>query len=311
MAIPEAINQKLIKELEVMGFPLARAARALHSSGNNNIEAAIDWIIHHEKDPDIDEMPRVSIELDVRSPEPLFITEEMITKAQQLRDCARKSTLEEKNSRREREKERIREGKELLEAKRTAEENERKRFLASRKADKDEEKRARERILQKLENDKLEMRHRFGLGMSPINPKTSRHTLPLAEENKSNMAAYSVAKAEKMRECLRSIKHKHKADQARVTRALETLLIYIGNVARNPDVEKFRRIRISNPAFQERVGALEGGMEFLQLCGFEMTEGTDFLYLPRDKMDMAVLHSAGIQLKSAVTNPYFGLLSHE
>lgn len=39
-------------------------------------------------------------------------------------------------------------------------------------------------------------------------------------------------------------------DDARVKRAFQTLLTYIGNVARNPDEEKFRKIRLSNQSFQ-------------------------------------------------------------
>lgn len=50
-------------------------------------------------------------------------------------------------------------------------------------------------------------------------------------------------------------------------------------------------------------------MEFLELCGFEMTEGDEFLYLPDDKVDMEILNTAGSALKSAMTNPFFGLLS--
>ncbi|PKI64813.1 hypothetical protein CRG98_014809 [Punica granatum] len=297
MAVPE-VNEKLLRELEAMGFPSARATRALQGSGNASIEAAIDWIIDHGNDPDVDEMPRVSIDLDVRSPEPCFVTEEMKKKARQLRP-------EEKNSPREREKERIRAGKELLEAERIAEEIERRRFLASRKAEKEEEKRARERVLQKLRNDKLERRQKLEVSSDSL--MSSKHTLPLGE-TKMNAHVYSAAKAEQMRECLRSIRRNHKGDDARVRRAFQTLLTYIGNVARNPEVEKFRRIRLSNPVFQERVGALEGGVEFLELCGFRKTEGLEFLFLPRDKVDMGVLHSAGSQLKSALTNPYFGLL---
>ncbi|OWM82894.1 hypothetical protein CDL15_Pgr005294 [Punica granatum] len=129
MAVPE-VNEKLLRELEAMGFPSARATRALQGSGNASIEAAIDWIIDHGNDPDVDEMPRVSIDLDVRSPEPCFVTEEMKKKARQLRDCARNNRPEEKNSPREREKERIRAGKELLEAERIAEEIERRRFFS-------------------------------------------------------------------------------------------------------------------------------------------------------------------------------------
>jgi len=50
-------------------------------------------------------------------------------------------------------------------------------------------------------------------------------------------------------------------------------------------------------------------MEFLELCGFERTEGDEFLYLPDDKVDMEILNTAGSELKSAMTNPFFGLLS--
>lgn len=58
---------------------------------------------------------------------------------------------------------------------------------------------------------------------------------------------------------------------------------------------------------QERVAKL-GGLKFLELCGFENIEGGEFLFLPRDKVDIAVLHSAGNELSSAINNPYFGVL---
>ncbi|KAI3418561.1 uncharacterized protein J3R85_013610 [Psidium guajava] len=56
-----------------------------------------------------------------------------------------------------------------------------------------------------------------------------------------------------MRECLRSLKRKHKS----------------------------------------RVGSLAGGVEFLELCGFEKIDDAKFLFLPRDKVDLAVLNLAG------------------
>lgn len=59
---------------------------------------------------------------------------------------------------------------------------------------------------------------------------------------------------------------------------------------------------------QDRVGSLRGGIEFLELCGFEKTEGGEFLFLPRDKADMALLNSAGSELNSAINNPFFGVL---
>ncbi|KAE8725885.1 Detected protein of unknown function [Hibiscus syriacus] len=83
----------------------------------------------------------------------------------------------------------------------------------------------------------------------------------------------------------------------RVKRAFQTLLIYIRNVAKSPDEEKFRKIRLGNPKFQERVGNLKGGIEFLELCGFERSEGNKFLVSPRDKVDIRLLNYAGSFVK--------------
>ncbi|KAI9079518.1 hypothetical protein K1719_038490 [Acacia pycnantha] len=85
---------------------------------------------------------------------------------------------------REGEKERIRIGKELLEAKRIEEENERKRLLALRKAEKEEERRAREKIRLKLEEDKAERRRR--LGLPPEEPSAPK-PLNVVEEKKGSL----------------------------------------------------------------------------------------------------------------------------
>lgn len=291
MVEPE-VDKELLKELEAMGFPVARATRALHYSGNASVEAAVNWVVDHENDPDIDEMPMVPVSSAGEASKPSLTPEEIKLKAQELRERARKKKEEEeRRMEREREKERIRIGKELLEAKRIEEENERKRILALRKAEKEEEKRAREKIRQKLEEDKAERRRR--LGLAPEDPATPKSSAPVVEEKKSMLPVRPATKVEQMRECLRSLKQNHKDDDAKVKRAFQTLLTYIGNVAKNPNEEKFRKIRLSNQTFQDRVGALKGGLEFLELCGFEKIEGGEFLFLPRDKVDMAVLNSAG------------------
>ncbi|XP_062023672.1 uncharacterized protein LOC133739869 isoform X3 [Rosa rugosa] len=295
MAVPR-VNKKLLQELESMGFPTARATRALHYSGNASLEACIDWIIDHENDPDIDQMPLDLLWLNCSSTH---------------RDQTRKKSKEEEKKlelqmEREREKERIRSGKELMEAKQILEDNERKRNIAFRNSEKEEEKRARERIRWKLEQDKLE--RRVKLGLPPGHTASAKLSIPVRGEIQT---VRSVAKSEHIRECLRSLRHNQKDDDARVQRAFQTLLIYVGNVAKNPDQEKFRKIRLGNPSFLDRVGSLIGGIEFLELCGFERTEAGEFLYLPRDKVDMATLYSAASELKSALTNPFFGLLSRD
>ncbi|CAJ0603528.1 unnamed protein product [Cylicocyclus nassatus] len=51
--------------------------------------------------------------------------------------------------------------------------------------------------------------------------------------------------------------------------AVETIGKYLQNIIENPEEPKFRRIRLSNKAFQERVAAVKGGREFLTAVGFE------------------------------------------
>ncbi|XP_041008786.1 UBX domain-containing protein 1-like isoform X2 [Juglans microcarpa x Juglans regia] len=258
MAVPK-VNNKMLEELEDMGFPKARAIRALHYSGNSSIEASVNWMIDHENDADIDQIPLIAVDIDVETPQPFHITELMKMKAQELRDRAHKmkEEEEEKKLERHRERERIRASKDLNEAKRTTEESERKRYLALRKAEKEEEKRARKKILQKLEQDKVE--RGFRVGLPSERPEALKPSMPILQGKKASLPVKSPTKVEHMRECLRSIKRSYLDDDARVRRAFQTLLIYVGNVAKHPDEEKFRKIRLGNPLFQ--------GWEFERRCG--------------------------------------------
>ncbi|XP_059432636.1 uncharacterized protein LOC132165939 isoform X1 [Corylus avellana] len=209
MAVPE-VNKKLLEQLEDMGFPRARATRALHYSGNSSLEEAINWFVDHENDSNIDEMPLVAVDIDVDC-QSFHITEQMRIKAQELRDRVRKKKEEEeKKMERQRERERIRANKELTEAKRTTEANERERYLVSWKAEKEEEKRARERILQKLEQDKVE--RRFGVRLPPERLAALKSSPLQGKELQNSVPVKSVTKAEQMRECLRSLKCNHQVN---------------------------------------------------------------------------------------------------
>ncbi|XP_021720065.1 UBX domain-containing protein 1-like [Chenopodium quinoa] len=315
MAVPE-VDKKLLEQLEEMGFSLARAIRSLHYSGNSSLEDAINWIVEHENDSDIDEIPLVPVDINLDATKPFPITEEVKIKAQNLRIGANQlSKRKEKELERQGEKERIQAGKRIMEAKKTAEENARKRMIALREAEKEEESKAREKIRQKLEADKAERRSR--LGISPVvtssvqSASTACHVVQKksAEVSKPVTSTKKAKKAELLCDCLRSLRRYHKDEDARVKKAFQILLIYIRNVVKNPDVEKYRKIRLSNPIFQESVGSLIGGVRFLELCGFEKTNRGQFLYLPREKVDRVTLNSALSALHSAITNPYFGLFS--
>ncbi|KAK6164073.1 hypothetical protein DH2020_000937 [Rehmannia glutinosa] len=288
------VDKRLLGELEAMGFSEALATKALCSSGNSSIEDAVNWLVDHENDTAASEtpmQPRILVNISIEASNPLRISEQVKLRAQALRFVyyalyvkalvALFSVWE-----------RIRSGKELLESKRMAEESERKRFLAQRKAEKEEERRARDKIRQKLQQDKLERQGILGLPREvplPVKPDTA---LPQT----TKLTLLFACKA-----CC--------GGEYRNNDGIRTLLIYVKNIINNPDEEKFRKIRISNPVFQDRVGKFEDGIKFLELCGFERVEGGNFCCYTEKKTDTGVLKSAASELQNALMNPFFGLLS--
>ncbi|KVH94245.1 PUB domain-containing protein [Cynara cardunculus var. scolymus] len=261
MDVPK-VNSKLLGELEEMGFPFARATRALHYSvvGSKLIYGLSSTCLSLRYFAEL-KVSLVQVRIEIEGSKSSSMSEEVKLKAQKLR----KGFGQEKSCKSQR----------RLQKK--------TKDNAVRKAEKEEEKRARERIRQKLQQDKVERRGKVGL--APESHASYKTATPMVQENKD--------------------------DDIKVKRAFETLLIYIRNVARDPDEDKFRKIRLSNPAFKERVGIFKQGIKFLELCGFEQVEGGRYLFLPRARFDMAEFKSAGNELQSAITNPFFGLLSTE
>ncbi|GFQ02685.1 UBX domain-containing protein 6 [Phtheirospermum japonicum] len=300
------VDRRLLGELESMGFSEALATKALFSSGNSSIEDAVNWLVDNgSSDTAVNGplmQPQALVDISIEAFNPVYIPEQVKLKAQALRNQARmkKAKQEKILLEREREKERIRAGKELLEAKRVAEESERKR-----KAEKEEERRAR---------DRLERRGILGLPREapvPLKPDA----LPERTKNLKQVghafppAIKRAAVRDDLSECLRSIKRQNKDENTKAVRAFQTLMIYVRNIINHPNEEKFRKIRISNPVFQERVGKFEEGIKFLELCGFERVERDKFLLLPQEKVDLSVLKLAASELHNALMNPFFGLLS--
>ena len=48
------VNEILLQQLADMGFSVEGCKRALIHTGNNNVEAAMNWIFEHQSDPDFD-----------------------------------------------------------------------------------------------------------------------------------------------------------------------------------------------------------------------------------------------------------------
>lgn len=47
-------NQTALEQLEQMGMPKVRAEKALHATGNSDVETAMNWLLENMEDPDID-----------------------------------------------------------------------------------------------------------------------------------------------------------------------------------------------------------------------------------------------------------------
>jgi len=90
--------------------------------------------------------------------------------------------------------------------------------------------------------------------------------------------------------------HSCNSPRDRVERCVETLCKYVGNIAANPTESKYRKIRVNNKAFSERVAGLEGTREFLEGVGFQLRkmespEGQyeDFWMFPEENTDLDTL----------------------
>ena len=53
-----------------------------------------------------------------------------------------------------------------------------------------------------------------------------------------------------------------------LSNGVKTLSTIITNITAHPDEEKYRKLRVNNPAVQKKIVPLVGGTEFLEIAGF-------------------------------------------
>uniref|UniRef100_A0A8C6ZIE2 UBX domain-containing protein 6 n=1 Tax=Nothoprocta perdicaria TaxID=30464 RepID=A0A8C6ZIE2_NOTPE len=63
--------------------------------------------------------------------------------------------------------------------------------------------------------------------------------------------------------------HTFNKDRERVRAGVETMARYLDNIYVHPEEEKYRKIKLQNKVFQERISCLEGTHKFFQAVGFE------------------------------------------
>uniref|UniRef100_A0A1A8IQR0 UBX domain-containing protein 6 n=1 Tax=Nothobranchius kuhntae TaxID=321403 RepID=A0A1A8IQR0_NOTKU len=87
--------------------------------------------------------------------------------------------------------------------------------------------------------------------------------------------------------------HTFNKDRDKVKTAVDIISKYVENICKNPTEEKYRKIKVSNKVFQEKVHPVEGSREFLQALGFisvmlpveGQEEDEEFLVLPEQSPD--------------------------
>jgi len=76
-----------------------------------------------------------------------------------------------------------------------------------------------------------------------------------------------------------------------VEECIKLLVTYAENIIRNRDDEKYRKIRLTNKTFVEKVLPIKGAVEFLESIGFvkrkltHLNQEEDFLVFPEDCLD--------------------------
>ncbi|KAM4883860.1 UBX domain-containing protein 6 isoform 2-T2 [Sylvia borin] len=80
-------------------------------------------------------------------------------------------------------------------------------------------------------------------------------------------------------------------DREKVRACVETMAKYLDNIYLHPEEEKYRKIKLQNKVFQERISCLEGTHKFFQAVGFETKtlpvpgqESTEEFYVLKEEM---------------------------
>jgi hypothetical protein len=144
----------------------------------------------------------------------------------------------------------------MTKAKKELEEGEMRRYLEIKKQEKKEAELEKKRMLEQLARDKEE---RFGKKFDPYTQTAS--------------GAKQFTPLEDAQYYLKAIKTAYPTFRAGDTTKLcyETLRVILRNIAQNPTEEKYRKIRATNPNFEERVGKIKIATKLLETLGFELT----------------------------------------
>ncbi|KAI3351681.1 hypothetical protein L3Q82_020515 [Scortum barcoo] len=204
-----------LESLLEMGFDRNRAEKAVANTGNQGIEQAMDWLMEHENDPDIDEpyVPPVGNVLggpadsqpiteqptiadtaegtaggdgsdtgNTESAKKPMTEEEKLEQVKRLEELMRVKQAERREREREeeleREKQRRRQGQELQQIRQKMQDDEMKKIAEQRRREKMEDKLARQRVKEKIARDREERAQKFGGGGTTNTAASSQPAQP-------------------------------------------------------------------------------------------------------------------------------------
>lgn len=311
---PEALKMLT----ESMGFTLIRAQKGLLYSTGKNVESAVEWLMQHQNDADIDDpipdkpIPKAqsykcnecgkilsnmaNLELHANKTghsdfeecteavTPLT-AEEKAAKIAEIKELLKKKRTEREEAEKvdhvEREKQRRFMGKEMAKTREEMEIEQRKRDALARKREKQDAKRERARIRAELERDKRERMANKGKLHSTLGVDGYN---PSAIQYDDGTDEPSPQKTKKS----------HTANVAKIDeyikkvssyraggdggKCLKILKAYVGNVADNPGEDKFKTINMENKAYKNKIKPFIGAKHLLLAVGFSPKEG-DATYL--------------------------------
>ncbi|XP_040904075.1 UBX domain-containing protein 1 [Toxotes jaculatrix] len=204
-----------LESLLEMGFDRNRAEKAVAYTGNQGIEQAMDWLMEHENDPDINEpyVPPVedvlggpagsessteqptlgdtaeeaagedsSYSENKESAKRPLTEEEKREQVKRLEELMRMKQAERRERERaeevEREKQRRKQGQELQQIRQKLQDDDMKKLADQRRREKMEDKLARQRVKEKIARDREERAQKFGGGGPPSTAASSQPAQP-------------------------------------------------------------------------------------------------------------------------------------
>jgi hypothetical protein len=157
----------------------------------------------------------------------------------------------------------------IFQAKKEAEELEKRKFKEEQKRIKDEKDIEKKKILDQIKRDKEE---RYGKKQdsSTDQPQIKKEYTPLENAEyylKSIKTLFPVSRdGDKSKNCF------------------STLKVILTNIVKNQTEEKYRKVKTTNPNFNERVGQISFAIKTLAVLGFE--EEGEFLIAKTPDFDM-------------------------